>query len=54
MSSLGPVGHALNTSLWLSSISNLIINVVFCTSAQWEPTGKLLGATCISELVLEL
>ena len=26
MSRLGPVGHALNTSLWLSSVSEVIIS----------------------------
>ena len=51
MSRLGPVGHALNTSLCLSSASEVILVVVF----QWaKPTGKFLGATFISELVLEL
>ena len=55
MSRLGPVGHALNTSLCLSSASEVILAVVFHTSAQRaKPTGKLLGATCISELVLKL
>ena len=51
-SRLGPVGHLLNTSLWLSSVSEVNI-VVFPTSVQWaQPTGKLLWATCISNWYL--
>ena len=55
MSRLGPVGHALNTSLCLSSAKEVVLAVVFHISVQRaKPTGKLLGANCISELVLEL